>query len=377
MKIGRIVWRHRTANKKQKGSCMRIKNKVAVTLFCCLLAALSVCEANESTNPTAPAIPSPYPVIDSGVWADAVHSPTIFWLDNQRVIFKGTAATQKANAYKKTELQIWDIEKNKITSYAPTTKGIACYNDGIIFYWAQGDRIGEDRYRYGKLGQEKTTELPKGKKTFIDAMNCRIHNVDTLMKERKSRAVRSLLDRHGYLDLGPLHGIESTSNTPVTFYRQGDSKDILPIKRKSAEIIRYYPFKDAYFIHRIVGGAWVGKAETTWWLSPKGEVTEVNIPHGPWIRGGHVGFYPTRKGIFLVYHGGNKSSKDPGFSGSYLVHDRSATKLIDGHIQDPVVSPDGCKIAFAHYPYLDATRIDDPGRITLKIIDLCMEEKKP
>lgn len=355
---------------------MTITSKATAGLFCFLFASQTASAAKDSIDPTLSTTPSPYPVIDSGVWADAVHSPTIFWLDNNRVIFKGTAATQKADAYKKTELRIWDIAKNKITSYAATTKGIACYIDGTIFYWIQGDRVGKDRYRYGKLEQEKEMVLADNKKTHIDTMNCRIYDVDTLVKERKGRAVRALLDRHGYLDLGPLRGIESMNNTPITYYHQGNSRGIaLPIRRKSAEIVRYYSFKDAYFIHRIVGGAWADKAEATWWLSPKGEVTEVDIPHGPWIHGGHVGFYPTRKGIFIVYHGGNKSNKDPGFSGGYLIQDSAAPKLIDGHIQDPAVSPNGCKIAFAHYPYLDASRIDDPGRITLKMIDLCMEEK--
>jgi hypothetical protein len=346
---------------------MKIKSQATTGLFCFLLTVFSLSEAKESTDPTTSAVPSPYPVMDSGVWADAVHSPTIFWLSNDRLIFKGTEATQKVDAFNKTHLQIWDIEKSKITPYAPTTKGIACYTDGVIFYWVRGDKIGEDRYRYGKLGEEKTMELPKNKKTFIDTMNCRLHDVDALMKERQGRAIHPLLDRHGYLDRGSIR-FKPGIKEPAIFYRTGHSKGIeLPILGRDATIIRYYPFKDAYLIHDLNTGGILNKKKQFWWLYPDGKVEE-GLFHF------ETNLYPTRKGIVTMW-GGTRSAKDPGTVGLYLWNQQEPIKLIAGYAEGITVSPDGCKLAFVHFLYSDATKIKDPGRITLKAINVCMEEK--
>ena len=70
--------------------------------------------------------------------------------------------------------------------------------------------------------------------------------------------------------------------------------------------------------------------------------------------------------------------KDPGDAGGYLLgKDNTVHKLITGYLNGETVSPDGCKIAFVHYPYLDATLVADPAPITLKMINFCSEENKP
>lgn len=84
--------------------------------------------------------------------------------------------------------------------------------------------------------------------------------------------------------------------------------------------------------------------------------------------------YPTRKGVFVRYNT-FKSNKDPGEAGGYLVTGKNATRVIVGHLKGPVVSPDGCKIAFSYHAYPDATLVADPAPITLKTINFCPEVK--
>ncbi len=83
---------------------------------------------------------------------------------------------------------------------------------------------------------------------------------------------------------------------------------------------------------------------------------------------------------FFVYHSGSKldPGKDPGDAGGYLLTEGNMIqKLISGYLKGEIVSPNGCKIAFTHYPYLDATLVADPARITLKMINFCTEENEP
>jgi len=352
-----------TSNNKPQGGVLK-KIPLVFWFLVAGLAAISACDAEEPSNPTISAKQPPYPIIDSGVWADAIHSPTIFWLDNHRIIFKGTEAKQKAEFFEKTELQIWDVEKNKIAPYASTTKGIACYRDGTIFYWIKGNKIGEDRYRYGKIGYEKTIELQKDKKTVIDTMNCRVLDADTTMKDRK---IRFLLEHHGYLDIGPLKEW-GLSMAPITLYRPGVSKGTtVSIPARETYIIQHYPFQGAYLVYGLNTGGIPGKKKKFWWLYPEGKVKEDSF---------HIetDLYPTRKGIVTKW-GGTKSAKDPGTVGLYLWNGKKPIKLISGYAEGITVSPDGCKLTFVHFLYSDATLLKDPGRITLKAINVCLEEK--
>ena len=90
---------------------------------------------------------------------------------------------------------------------------------------------------------------------------------------------------------------------------------------------------------------------------------------------GFVGALMPVKNGFVLPHGKAKGPKDAGNTGPHLLRDGKLIKLLSGYYKSPVVSPDGCKLAFVHYLYSDATKIKDPGRITLKAINVCVEEK--
>ena len=69
----------------------------------------------------------------------------------------------------------------------------------------------------------------------------------------------------------------------------------------------------------------------------------------------------------------HKSGREPSKAGGYLLKDDTFIKTIDGDIESPAVSPDGCKVAFSHVLYHDAdiASSNDPTLRTLKIIDFC------
>ena len=356
---------------------MNARNFSLFKLF--LLAFFFSFACNGSETLTKP----PYPVMDSGVWADGTGIPDIFWLDNNRVLFRGSEETEKRKQPSgKFNLSIWEINKG-VSVYARGIDRIQgmferlCYQDGIIFYpLIEKDAQGNGQYKYGKMGQEKTFTRKAGEKRYFDTMNCQFYESQPGLKERHD--YKLLLNRHGYLDYGPRsenRNLPHGKGKPILYYRKGLDKPIsLPITNEGTKLRQYYVFRDAYFVYRLAMGTWSGDSETAWWLMPEGKVTEVTIPHGPWTHGGSVGFYPTQKGTFVRYDT-FKSNKDPGDAGGYLVTGKNVVRVIVGHLKEPVTSPDGCKVVFVHQPYSDADLPNDPGRVTLKMINFCKEEK--
>lgn len=345
---------------------MKTKNKALAVFSYFLLVALSICDAKESSDPPTSAARSPYPVMDSGVWADwhGIASD-IYWLDNNRILFKTVKDNDKRRVSSGPfNLSVWELGKG-VKPHTPYANGVhVCVRDGMVRYTLVDER-GAYHSFYGKFGKEKA--IPLIKRTYSDGLNCPIKSdPEIVAKLAQGRNIYPLLERHGYLDVGPIHEKPGVKE-PAVFYPFGQAKGIeLPIRGRDINIVRlrYYPFKDAYLVYGFHSGG-DKKGERVWWLYPNGRTEEEITPARP---------YPTRKGIVTMW-GKGRSAKDPGSVGLYLWSGENPVKLIAGFAEDITVSPDGCKLAFAHYPYLDATLIKDSAPITLKVIDLCVEEK--
>lgn len=326
---------------------------------------------------------SPYPVFDSGAWADwHGYTQNIYWIDNDRVIFW----TVKDNEKKRVSsgpfnLSVWDTAvADKVTSrpgsanpsgsvkpYTEYYQSVTVCIQGGMIHRTQKDAQGNVQRFYGKFGEEKTFEFPKTKGAFFDEMNCRPNdNPEILAKRQAGRAIKPLLDRHGYLDVGPIKRKPGV-NEPAVYYPFGQPKGIeLPISSQDANIVRYYPFKGAYLIHSHNYGGGT-RSKGFWWLYPDGKVEEHSIPV-------ETNPYPTRKGI-VTRRGPAEPNRDTSAAGLYLWSGKEPVKLLAGYAEDIDVSPDGCKLAFSHYLHRDATLIKHPAPITLKAINLCTEEK--
>lgn len=351
---------------------------------------LGSCNATESNTAA-----SPYPVYDSGRWADPIMNPDIHWIDDYKVIFRSVKDNDKrSRADGPFNLSIWEIGQS-VSVYAIDVVpvqgplGRFCYNsEGTIFYpLKEKDVQGNEQYKHGQMGHEKLFTRPKDAKTIFDSMNCRVLDVDTMMKERKGRSVHLLLTRHGYLDLGSMSGKESLENNPIVFYRADGSVIQLPVRRQELGLrYHYFPFKDAYLFEGVskpdqpsdIANLWPASAQHMFWLYPShGRIEPVILPASPWKDRkvpafGLRGLVPLKEGFFVI-HGEPKDPKDAGTVGGYLLRGEKLTKVVSGYLDSLTVSPDGCKVAFVHYPYADATLAADPAPIRLKAVDLCTE----
>lgn len=316
----------------------------------------------DTASVTAAAELSPHPIYDSGAWADPIMDPHIYWIDNNRVLFKTIKDNDKSRIRNGPfNLSVWDIVTNKVTAYTEYTKAIGiCYSEGHVYYTLEDDNNKQRRFA-GEFGKERPYRFPTGKDVIYNDMSCRAYNDPLLMEKRKTRAIRLLLDRHGYLDFGPKNKPPRVHKEPFKLFRPRDKQGIeLSIPSLHIDRILYYEFKNAYMVYSHEAG------RRLWWLYPDGKLEEVKSSYG-------MG-YPVRNGL-VAGRGKPKSDYDPGTVGLYFWSDNQYIKLIPGYVNKIAVSPDGCKLAFVHYPYLMGTSIEDPAPITLKAINLCVKEK--
>jgi hypothetical protein len=320
----------------------------------------------------------PHPILDSGVWATNSYPGNMYWLDNERVLFLGSE-TSTPIGQDDQWLLIWDTKTNGITKYKHHVMNF-CYRNGIIQYRTvtrqpdTGKRIWT--FYRGKLNEESIDTTPDRKE---DKLNCRYISVWPRFKKGKTHAI--LLEGHGYLLLDETAPNVKFENYPLLHHKEENQEPIpLPFRRYQADRVEFYSFKEAYFLapssyfieetstHLI---SWPPNVPLfTWWLFPDGKSDKVEIPLGPWTRGG-LKFYPTREGVFLVNRH-SRSDRDPGNAGGYLVQGTTVKKLATGVLTDvSAVSPDGCRVAFSHTPTPENDRFDRKNKRTLKMIDVC------
>lgn len=325
---------------------------------------------------------SPYPIVDSGVWATNSHPGDIYWLDNDHVLFLGSGTATPVTKEDQW-LLIWDTKANQITKYKQHVGGFS-YCDGTILYAVAsvpltGRKITWTYYR-GKLSEETIDLTPDRRE---DKLNCRLISAWPKFPQGKAQAI--LRDQDGFLVRDETVANEKFENYPILYYRARDKEVIpLPFHRYEADRVNYYPFRQAYFLapaSYFRQGThltpWPKNVPLyVWWLFPDGRVEKVEIPLGAWTKGG-LRFVPNREGLFLI-NKHSKSNRDPGDAGGYLVQGTTVKKLISGVLTDvSVVSPDGCRIAFSHAPSDDADSFDAKNKRTLKMIDVCMGGVEP
>lgn len=324
---------------------------------------------------------SPYPIIDSGVWATNSYPGDMYWLDNERVLFLGSG-TSMPIGQDDAWLLIWDTRKNTITKYKQHVLDF-CFHDGVIQYRtvAREPETGKRTWTFyrGKFNEELIDQTVDRKK---DKLNCRYIFVWPTFTKGKTHAI--LRNGDGYLVLDEKDPNAKFGNYPLLHQKGENQEPIrLPFRRYQADRVEFYSFKGAYFL--APSSYFIEETGThltpwpsnvplfTWWLLPNGKSEKVEIPLGSWTRGG-LRFYPTREGVFLVNRH-SRSDRDPGNAGGYMVKGKDVRRVISGVLTDiSTVSPDGCRVAFSHAPMPENDRFDAKNKRTLKMIDVCTKE---
>lgn len=327
---------------------------------------------------------TPYPIVDSGVWATNSHPGNISWIDDDHVLFLGSGTVKPITKEEQWAL-IWDIRTHIVTKYKQHV-GRFCFRDGVILYPVVSveQNSGKRSWTYyrGKLNKEAIDQTPDGKE---DRLNCRL--ISIWPKFSRGKAQMILREEDGYLVRDEEASNVKFENYPIFYFKAGDKEIIpLPFRRFQADLVEYYPFRQAYFL--TPSSYFIEETSThltswppnvplyVWWLFPDGKVEKVKIPLGKWTKGG-LRLYPTSRGVFLVNRH-SRSDKDPGDAGAYLVQGIAVEKLISGVLTDiSAVSPNGCRVAFSHAPTQEADRSDEKNLRRLKMIDVCVKGVRP
>jgi len=322
--------------------------------------------------------------------------PSLYWVDNNRLLFAGikTANMQTAIAAKEADrverlkkLYVWDNATKSVRFYADA-KG-ACIANGVIHYTVKVDKAaGKTIVREGPFGFEKEIEkpLPSTKELSTQGQMLRMHSIFTCKTHLRSGLIPSpptdrnvvvLREGDGYLDLGPNVGSDLAKRraTPrnLTLYKAVSVSAItLPMtweENFSQFDIVYSAYRGAYVLQpKMPRGSPIGigrpwpKDEPllVYLLWADGRTQTFSIPHWPAEYLGHP--RPMKMGWIF---GGGKSPKSVAL---YFFDGTSVAKVQPGFVREIAVSPDGCKAAVGinNKPYEMGTPI------SLKVFEFCV-----
>ncbi len=332
-----------------------------------------------------------YPILDSGMTASSDSADKLYWMDNDRVIFVSYGPKPKTvaeNQKRKPAIYIWDTRDNKVEKYTDGRQ--LCYHEGYIRY-AGPDRFPVPGTKYfvaplyeGPIGQENITnaqvfeegsrKTESGPKYNLNPYECRLVEKPDSMD---GKVWLPLLEQHGaLLELDTLPE-EIERAQPVVYQRASDKKMIsLDIKRDDVGSIspRYYmEYRDAYFFHEpTTSSEKLNEIDCIryWWMSDDGKIEggcQSILPFKTWNTG--MWLFPTSIGVLVT--AGKIGDYDAGTAGYYHVTGDQIRKIVPGWLHNPRLSRDGCKLAYAHTPFLMARRVGSPGETKLKMTNLC------
>ena len=159
-----------------------------LTLLLLTIFSLLGCSSEDDFEP-------PYPVIDSGYWAERHLPNEIQWLDDERVLFVG----KKPGARREHKgLHVWTLGGD-VVLYKLGARGLCLQGDTVSYIVRKnvGDVSG---YFQGKYGDETRRD----RQSYSDKLNCR--TLSAYPGNEVDQVWKLLLDGHGYLDVGKLVG---------------------------------------------------------------------------------------------------------------------------------------------------------------------------
>ena len=338
-----------------------------------------------------------YKVVDSGVFpVSGGRKSWAGWLDNRRLLFAGVSPTNSPGEFSigaqlNYAILLWDTVRNEtqVVVQAQWIGELCVDVDQVVIEVYEGDIRNQIHWviegRFPNLGQRRRGE---SESNFVNPQqDCR--RWPPPPPGLKSGEVAWLRSGDGYLIRRDNGNAVEANDYPRAILHRTDKKEIsLPMTARGAQVIAYAKWKSAYLLHgetRAPGSTMfrpphmqgpLGDEAVLYWLYPDGQTESVVAPYGVWNRAYTSTFAPTKRG--LIRAGGDSTNDStPGFAGLYLFENVSRVKrLIAGPVEVGAVSPDGCRVAFAHAPNrLPPQNIVIGGRpaFTLKMIDVCQE----
>lgn len=336
-----------------------------------------------------PDLPGPVPVypklplkvLDSGFLADDLEN--FWWLDNERVMFKGYEAdTVDPDWSKKTMKEnfasgrpdkpmiggfyIWDTNKNTIKLYRRDVWNF-CYEDGEAYFQKRVENMDNAEYLRGSLGKEKAIQRvsPLPDNRIFKNVPCGAEHYDVLKEVQ-------LNGSWGRLEVAKPTA-ESVEN-PILFVPTKGDPVPLPMRRGKWDYGFYAPWRDQYLL--VGSGRSTVEMPEVWWLSKDGQSQALVIPK----TGYHsASFIPVKGGVLMDGYGRSRIGSPAEMF--LLRDDGNVFNFVRpwpqrAHFKKPV-SPDGCRVAFrgerCEYPPDDSTpaMIADKKCLTAQMIDFC------
>jgi hypothetical protein len=205
--------------------------------------------------------------------------------------------------------------------------------------------------------------------------DCRWVRSEPLSGSSKSANWIPLLPQHGFLALGQPE--PQPTKSELLHYRPGVPPVALPISIAGTSLgaIRYYAFKDAYFLapqttRSLPASDTLPACRPAWWLHPRdSRLEEVCISTDELDRQAAYSYAPSRPGMLrLVGQRNTPHGQMPG--GIYLQKaDGKKEKVLEIVARRMVVAPDGCALAVESYP-------SNPAALAapLTVVELCSDQ---
>ena len=295
----------------------------------------------------------------------------LYWLDNDRVLFRGYSREQlgamKSGTFKRFErklsrtLYIAHVQSGAVKQYAVVDADQLCFSHDAILYSKNGSKW------HGTLGAEKEQQN-FGPRAFESLSNTRCSYLPAFSgpPDAKDPArVFYLQARHGNVEIRPTGQLflwrpaakEGVHLSGITI---ADSQNL------SNGEARYSEFKGAYLLYTPgVSGSVSNKG---WWLFPDGKTQRVSIPEGPWNKFSRTNafFIPIRDGLLVQMLRPTDStylyllpSTPNGYAAPTGTYDKPVWRLD--------VSPNGCKVAIQ----TKDGSMPSGSALAIEVLDLC------
>jgi hypothetical protein len=284
----------------------------------------------------------------------------IVWAEDDFVLFSGQQVGAARDAPQKGGVYRWYPRQGEVVQLLEHGTGVSvlCYDRGYVHiaFWRGEQRV----IVQGPIGSETTisyhrTEKPPFQGVF-NAYTCRFQPQPTPTASNRS-VIEVLHDEHGFVEYEP----PSPGSRRGKFFlvRPQNQSIVLPLYDVASRA-RYSAFRKAY-VFQYGGGDLSDTAEKhTWLVEPDGQVTDYNLPKGPWL-GGSIRTMPVQGGLVIA----SPAVKDD-FRGLNVIRGNRVQRLIRGYVGAFATAPDGCLVSLSLSDGLGAK-----ARARMLVVDTC------